>query len=409
MTHVLALHQNNSRRDPAGTRHRILTAAIEEFRCGGLAGARVDSIARRAQTNERMLYYYFGNKEQLFVAVVEDVYQKFADAQSSLDLSHEAPELAMRRFVRFTWEYCYLHPEVVRVINNENLQEGVHLRASGARNAMRPVIAALGALLERGVESGAFHHRVDPLHFYLAISGLGYYLVSNRFTLHAAFARDPAEPNERERLLTLHLDMLLAYLRCDDASGATMEGGFEGRVAGAEGIDGGSGAESDAVFGPPGPIGALQDPRLHRGPMMGGGASSRLSTASFFPGVARLHGAEKADPAVSATDAKRPIGGELQRDVLAGADEHGAMAPGTACNALHAVRTSVGLDVERGPSTHAAQGASRRPERSSTAAAAATGNAKAAARCPSSAASDDDATGGERAAVFWPRSRFPSL
>jgi AcrR family transcriptional regulator len=396
MNHVLALHQNNSRRDPAGTRHRILTAAIEEFRCGGLAGARVDSIARRAQTNERMLYYYFGNKEQLFVAVVEEVYQKFADAQASMDLSHDAPELAMRRFVRFIWEYCYLHPEVVRVINNENLQEGVHLRSSGARNAMRPVIAALSTLLERGIDSGAFHHRVDPLHFYLAISGLGYYLVSNRFTLHAAFARDPAEPNEREGLLTLHLDMLLAYLRCDEVSSETLERHLDAGAASAMDIGADGAATRDAAFASSGARGALQDPRMHRAPMNAGGATQ--SAASFFPGVARLPGAERGGVAPSAANAS-------PHDAMPSDGGHGDAPVGQA-SALHGTApTSAAFDREEGnPGGKAVQGGLARSGRSPAATASVTAVSSSASR-----ATSDDAALGERAAVFWPKSRFPSL
>ena len=53
-------------RDPEATRTRILAAALAEFSAEGFAGARVARIARRAKTNKRMLYHYFGNKEDLF-------------------------------------------------------------------------------------------------------------------------------------------------------------------------------------------------------------------------------------------------------------------------------------------------------------------------------------------------------
>jgi len=57
-------------RDPARSQERILAAAQAEFSAKGLAGARVDAIARRAGINKRMLYHYFGNKAGLFSAVL---------------------------------------------------------------------------------------------------------------------------------------------------------------------------------------------------------------------------------------------------------------------------------------------------------------------------------------------------
>jgi TetR/AcrR family transcriptional regulator len=57
-------------RDPQRTRERIIAAALKEFAARGFAGARVDRIALRARVNKRMLYHYFGNKEDLFRAIL---------------------------------------------------------------------------------------------------------------------------------------------------------------------------------------------------------------------------------------------------------------------------------------------------------------------------------------------------
>jgi len=61
---------NGATRNPERTRERILSAALKEFAAKGFAGARVDEIARRAAINKRMLYHYFGDKEDLFKAVL---------------------------------------------------------------------------------------------------------------------------------------------------------------------------------------------------------------------------------------------------------------------------------------------------------------------------------------------------
>jgi AcrR family transcriptional regulator len=63
-------------RDPEGMRLRILEAAKQEFAAHGLAGARVDRIAAEAGANKRMLYYHVGNKEDLYLAVLEGAYER---------------------------------------------------------------------------------------------------------------------------------------------------------------------------------------------------------------------------------------------------------------------------------------------------------------------------------------------
>lgn len=206
-----------SKRDPEGTRRRILDAATTEFHLGGLAGARIDGIARRASTNERMLYYYFGSKEQLFIAVLEETYDGFVAAQSQLMLDDMPPVPALTTFVQFVWDYYRSHPEVVRLINNENLHQARYLRQSRIRQCMAPVLSVLVGILERGARAGVFRGDVDPLHCYISISALGYYTVSNRYTLTETLGRDVAAAPEQARLVRQHIDMLIAYL-CTDST-----------------------------------------------------------------------------------------------------------------------------------------------------------------------------------------------
>lgn len=206
-----------NKRDPEGTRRRILDAATVEFHLGGLAGARIDGIARRASTNERMLYYYFGSKEQLFVAVLEETYDTFVAAQSALRLDDMPPVQALTTFARFIWDYYRSHPEVVRLINNENLHQARYLRQSRIRQCMAPVLSVLVGILDRGAQAGVFRADVDALRCYVSISALGYYAVSNRYTLAETIGRDVGLPEEQVLLAQQHIDMLLAYLCRGDA------------------------------------------------------------------------------------------------------------------------------------------------------------------------------------------------
>ncbi|MBY4800177.1 TetR family transcriptional regulator [Burkholderia cepacia] len=207
------MNQPKIKRDPEGTRRRILMAAAEEFASGGLFGARVDQIARRAETNERMLYYYFGSKEQLFTAVLEHAFSALTEAERVLDLDGVAPVEAVTRLAHFVWDYYRDHPELLRLINNENLHEARYLHKSmRIREMMSPIVAKLGNVLTRGQKAGLFRTDVDPLRFYVTLSGLGYYIVSNRFTLAATLGRDFTDTDERAEMVRMNTELLLAYL-----------------------------------------------------------------------------------------------------------------------------------------------------------------------------------------------------
>jgi AcrR family transcriptional regulator len=203
-----------TKRDPEGTRRRILAAATEEFAKGGLAGARVDQIARRAETNERMLYYYYGSKEGLFLAVLEKQYANFRVAEEQLHLVDEDPVAGVRTLARFIWDWYYEHPEFIRLVNSENLHEARHLKKSTQlQQLINPVVDVLADVIRRGQERGLFRDNIDVPQFYLTISALGYYVLSNRYTISAVIGRDVASQQEHERFAELHTDMLLSYLK----------------------------------------------------------------------------------------------------------------------------------------------------------------------------------------------------
>ncbi|HEY1610242.1 MAG TPA: TetR family transcriptional regulator [Paraburkholderia sp.] len=207
------MNQPKIKRDPEGTRRRILLAAAEEFANGGLFGARVDQIARRAETNERMLYYYFGSKEQLFTAVLEHAFAALTEAERTLDLSDLAPVEAITRLAQFVWDYYRDHPELLRLVNNENLHEARYMQKSTRiREMISPIVATLGSILVRGESAGLFRANIDPLYLYVTLSGMGYYIVSNRHTLAATLGRDFSTPAERAQIVQLNTEMLLAFL-----------------------------------------------------------------------------------------------------------------------------------------------------------------------------------------------------
>jgi len=201
-------------RNPARNQQRILRAAVAEFSRYGLGGARVDRIAARAGANKRMLYYYYGNKEALFLAVLEDSYASIRSAERALHLTDLDPRRAMRRLVEFTWRYYLEHPEFLTLLNSENLHRGRHIKRSKNIIAMHsPFVAMIREVLERGLRAGEFRRGVDPVQLYISIAGLGYFYLSNRHTLSTIFERDLMLPRHMQQRLRHMTELVLGYLR----------------------------------------------------------------------------------------------------------------------------------------------------------------------------------------------------
>jgi AcrR family transcriptional regulator len=206
-------------RDAERTRAAILAAAMQEFARHGMGGARVDRIALRARSNKRMLYYYFGGKDQLFQTVLEQTYADIRRAEQSLNLLDASPESGVRRLVALTWAYYLDHPEFLTLLNNENLQQAKHLkRSKRIREMNSPLIETLAELLRRGQRSGVFRRGVDPLQLYISIAALAYFYLSNRYPLSTVFGRDLYSPAERSARLRHMTAMVLGYLAAPDAA-----------------------------------------------------------------------------------------------------------------------------------------------------------------------------------------------
>ncbi|MEZ5670783.1 MAG: TetR/AcrR family transcriptional regulator [Alphaproteobacteria bacterium] len=203
-------------RDAEATRARILQAALEEFAAKGLAGARVDEIAARAGINKRMIYVYFGNKERLFLAVLEEAYADIRASERQLHLADLAPRAAIERLVAFTWDYYLRHPGFLRLINSENLHKARHIKKSQRiREIHPPFISMVREVLDRGVASGDFRPGIDPNQLYISIAALGYYYLTNQYTLSVIYNRELGAPAALAERLDAILDMVLRYVLAD--------------------------------------------------------------------------------------------------------------------------------------------------------------------------------------------------
>ncbi|RDI27439.1 TetR/AcrR family transcriptional regulator [Pseudacidovorax intermedius] len=200
-------------RDADRSQAAILLAAREEFAGHGLAGARMDRIAERADVNKRLIYYYFGSKDDLFLAVLERVYADIRMAEQQLHLDEVEPVEAVRRLISFTWHYYLEHPEFITLLNSENLHRAEHLRRSDRIQEMNsPLVQLLDGVVERGRRSGVFRAGVDPIQLYISIASLCYFYLSNNHTLSAIFGRDLRAPKAMAQRLSHMTELVLGYL-----------------------------------------------------------------------------------------------------------------------------------------------------------------------------------------------------
>lgn len=200
-------------RDPGGMRDRILSAARAEFARYGSDGARVDRIARRARANKRMLYYHVGNKDALYLAVLEAEYEHIREGERGLNLSALAPIDAIKRLVAFTWQHYLDNPEFLALLNNENLHRAQHLkRSSKVKELHSPFVALIAEILRRGEASGDFRPGIDPVQLYISIASLSYFYLSNSATLSTIFGRDLLAADARAVRLAHMTDLVLAAI-----------------------------------------------------------------------------------------------------------------------------------------------------------------------------------------------------
>ena len=200
--------------DPEGTRRNIIEIATQEFAEKGLSGARVDNIAARTKTSKRMIYYYFGSKGGLYVAVLEAAYHGIRSIEAALDLEHRKPEHALRTLIAFTFDYQNAHPEFVRLVMNENILNGAYLARSKVIQRLNvTVIDTLRDLLVRGQQEGAFRHDIDPVDLHMSISALCFFSVANRATFSTIFKRDMRTSKALAARRAQVVEVILRYIK----------------------------------------------------------------------------------------------------------------------------------------------------------------------------------------------------
>ena len=200
--------------DPERTQANILEVAEAEFGEKGLAGARIDEIAAATKTSKRMIYYYFGSKEGLYLAVLEEAYRRVRDVESELHLQDLEPEEALRRLVAFTFDHHLHHESYIRLVMSENINRGQYLAQSQRIQDLNvPAIAAIRNLYERGLKRGIFRKGLDAVDIHASISALSFFNVSNRHTFGLIFKLDMLKPAYIAQRRDNVVEMVVRFVR----------------------------------------------------------------------------------------------------------------------------------------------------------------------------------------------------
>jgi len=214
MTKASRTKPGSSKAEEDGTRDKILNVALQEFSRHGLSGARIDAIAAESGSNKGMIYYYFGSKEGLYVAALEESYKRFRQLEREFHVEGLPAVDALRRLVGAAFDFHAAHPEFVRIVMSENINLGESIRKIPELRAInRSAISLLGRLCERGIADGVFRGGIDPVDLHMSISALSFYNVSNRHTFSFVFERDLGAAEVHAARREHVVEMVLRYVQ----------------------------------------------------------------------------------------------------------------------------------------------------------------------------------------------------
>lgn len=203
-------------RDPERTRADVLAVATEVFADSGYSGARIDEIARRTRTTKRMIYYYFGGKEQLYLAVLEEAYRGIREAEQSLQVQELEPAEALRRLAELTYDHHLEHSDFIRLVAIENIHRGRFIsELESLHDLNTPAMGVLDGIIAQGQEKGVFREEVNALDLHLLISSYCVFQVANRYTFSVLFDSEFASPQRQDQMRSLIGDVVVRWAAAD--------------------------------------------------------------------------------------------------------------------------------------------------------------------------------------------------
>lgn len=199
--------------NPEATQRNIIDVAMSEFARNGLSGARIDEIAEKTKTSKRMIYYYFGDKEGLYLRCLEEAYLVVRSGEGQLSLAHVEPVPALRQLVEFTFDHHASHEDFIRMVMIENIHHGEYLKKSKTiRQLNQTAIANLEDVYNRGVAAGAFRGGIAPIDLHWHISALCFFNISNRSTFSSIFEVDVGSYSAQSARRQQVVEMILRFV-----------------------------------------------------------------------------------------------------------------------------------------------------------------------------------------------------
>lgn len=200
-------------------KEKLLLCAVNEFAEYGYEGARVDNIVKAADCSKQTVYHHFGNKENLFIEVLEYTWNDIRQKEKALDVSGLSPAQAIEKIIDFTWDYYIANPWFLNIVHSENQSKGVHY----AKLKRLPEInyshlELMASLLEKGKALNIFKQDIDPLQVNINIAALGGYYLINQHTLGLVYHISMVSPQALEARRKVIKETIMSWLLIDKAS-----------------------------------------------------------------------------------------------------------------------------------------------------------------------------------------------
>ena len=193
----------------ADMRRALLDAGKTEFANYGYDGARLERIAAKVGCAKRMLYYYFGNKKDVYLAVIEQSYSDIRESEEMLNLDAMAPLQALHALAQKSFEYHEQNLEFTRLVLQENFQGGEMLGQISKTDLLRKAaLEPVERILERGAKQGVFRSGISAVDVHYLISALSSFRVDHAATWRSLLEVDLLGDSLRERHLQLLLDQI---------------------------------------------------------------------------------------------------------------------------------------------------------------------------------------------------------
>ena len=201
------------KRDAERTKASLIAAGLKEFSQHGYSGARVERIAKRARCNMRMLYHYFGNKKNLYLAVLESAYDHILSLEARVHTDIDQPLEGVLSLLDFVYHYFQDNPAFEGLLRTENMMQGKFvLRSQHVTQASFPLRRIITELVDSGVAMGVFRKDLDPIQVYVTILAVSRFHLANAYSLTALLGVDLTRSDWRKQRYEHSRQLLTSYL-----------------------------------------------------------------------------------------------------------------------------------------------------------------------------------------------------